>query len=135
MNGSSKWIVISDEFEVRLRDFARTIVRTPFTRRTWQELSFFLAGAALAVAGFAFVVLTMAAGVVLAVTFLGLAVIGLSLRGARGIGDPRAVARPGACSTRRSRTRPLRRPGRGSSAGSSRRCATAPVGERSPTWS
>ncbi len=86
MKGSSKWIEISDEFEVRLRDFARTVVRTPFTRRTWQELSFFLAGSALAVVGFEFVVLTMAAGAILAVTILGLAVIGLSLRGARGIG-------------------------------------------------
>ena len=86
MTGLSKWIVVTDELEVRLRDITRTVVRTPFTRRTWQELLFLVAGSALAAVGLAFVVLTMAVGLVLVVTFLGLAVIGLSLRGARGIG-------------------------------------------------
>jgi signal transduction histidine kinase len=86
VTGSSKWIVVSDELEGRLRTIAHTVMRTPFTRRTWQELLFMVGGSALASAGFALVVLTMAVGVVLAVTFLGLAVIGVSLRGARGIG-------------------------------------------------
>ena len=86
MTGMSRWIVVSDELEVRLRETARTVVRTPFTRRTWQELSFLAVGSALAGAGLAFFVLAMAAGLALVVTFLGLAVIGLSLRGARGIG-------------------------------------------------
>jgi signal transduction histidine kinase len=86
VTGLSKWIVVTDELEVRLRDMARTVVRTPFTRRTWQELLFLVAGSALAGAGLDFVVLTMGVGLVLVVTFLGLAVIGLSLRGARGIG-------------------------------------------------
>ena len=61
----------------------RTILRAPFTKRTWSELLFLVIGRLLAALGFAFVVLTMAAGVVLAITFFGLAVIGLSLRGAR----------------------------------------------------
>ena len=87
MTGLSKWIVVNDELEGRLRDIARAVVRTPFTRRTWQELLYLLAGSALAAGGLAFVMLTMAVGVVLVVTFLGLAVIGLSLRGARGIGS------------------------------------------------
>ncbi len=86
MTGLSKWIVVTDELEVRLRDIARTVLRTPFTRRTWHELLFLVAGSALAGAGLAFVLLTMAVGIVLVVTFLGLAVIGLSLRSARGIG-------------------------------------------------
>jgi signal transduction histidine kinase len=50
------------------------------------ELWFLVTGSALAAVGLGFVVLTMAAGVVFAITFFGLAVIGLSLRGARGIG-------------------------------------------------
>jgi len=79
-------IVLLEEVETRIREIARTILHTPFTKRTWSELCFFSLGAVLAVVGFAFVVSTMATGVVLAITFLGLAVIGLSLRGARGIG-------------------------------------------------
>ena len=79
-------IVVSEELETRVREIARTILRTPFTRRTWSELCFLVVGAVLAFFGFAFVVLTMAAGVFFAITFFGLVVIGLSLRGARGIG-------------------------------------------------
>ena len=84
---SAKWIVVSDELEVRLRHIARTVARTPFTRRTGEEFSFLVVGSALAAAGLAFVVFTMAAGVVLIVTFLGLAIIGLSLQGAKKIGN------------------------------------------------
>jgi len=79
-------IVVSEELETRVREIARTILRTPFTKRTWSELCFLSVGAVLAFFGFAFVVLTMAVGVVFAITFFGLAVIGLSLRGARAIG-------------------------------------------------
>ncbi len=79
-------IVVSEELELRVREIARMILRTPFTRRTWSELCYFAVGAVIAAFAFAFVALTMAAGVVFAVTFFGLAVIGLSLRGARGIG-------------------------------------------------
>jgi len=79
-------IVVSEELEARAREVARLILRTPFTRRTWSELLYLVVAAILAALGFAFVVLTMAAGVFLAITFIGLAVIGLSLRGARGIG-------------------------------------------------
>ena len=79
-------IVVSEELEARVREVARLILRTPFTRRTWSELWYFVVSATVAALAFAFVVLTMAAGVVLAITFVGLAVIALSLRGARGIG-------------------------------------------------
>jgi len=87
-------IVVSEELETRVREIARTILRTPFTKRTWSELFFLVIGAALAFFSFAFVGVTMAAGVILAVTFIGFAIVGLSVRGARGIGGiHRGVAR------------------------------------------
>jgi signal transduction histidine kinase len=79
-------IVVSDELEVRAREFARTVLITPFTKRTWSELLFLVSGMAVAFIGVAFIALTMAAGAVFAITFFGLAIIGLSVRGARGIG-------------------------------------------------
>jgi signal transduction histidine kinase len=79
-------IVVSDELEMRARQIARTILTTPFTKRTWSELLFLSTGFAIAFVGLAFVLLTMAAGAVFAVTFFGLAIVGLSVRGARGIG-------------------------------------------------
>ncbi len=79
-------IVLSEELETRARAIARTIVREPFTKRTWSELWYFVVGSALAFAGLILLGLTMVAGVVLAITFFGLALIGLSLRSARGIG-------------------------------------------------
>jgi len=79
-------IVISEDLETRLRGTVGTILREPFTKRTWSEFWFLVLGAALAFFGIAFVGLTMVVGVVFAITFFGLAVIGLSLRGARGIG-------------------------------------------------
>jgi len=79
-------IVVSEELETRVRAVAHEVLRAPFTRRTWSELWFLVTVSALAGVGLAFVALTMAAGVVFAITFFGLAVIGLSLRGARGIG-------------------------------------------------
>jgi signal transduction histidine kinase len=79
-------IVVSDELEAKVREMARTVWSTPFTKQTRSELLYFVAGTAIAGAGLAFVAITMAAGVVLAITFIGLAVVGLSIRGARGIG-------------------------------------------------
>ena len=79
-------IVISEDLENRAKEALRTFVRTPFTKRTWSELAFLLVGSALAAFGLAFVLLTMAAGMVFVVTFLGLVIIALGVRGARGIG-------------------------------------------------
>ncbi len=79
-------IVVSEELEAQARRTARIALRTPFTKRTWSELWFLLVGVVLAFIGIAFVLLTMAAGVVFAITFFGIALIGLSLRGARGLG-------------------------------------------------
>ncbi len=70
----------------RLEEIARTVVETPFTRRTWSELFFMMAGMPIAFIGIVFVGLTMAAGVVLAITFIGIALIGVAVRGARGFG-------------------------------------------------
>jgi signal transduction histidine kinase len=85
-SGSKMLIVVPEDLEVRVRAIARTILRAPFTKRTWSELLFIVVGVALAGFGIAFVGVTMAAGLGLAITFVGLAVIGLSLRGSRGIG-------------------------------------------------
>ena len=78
--------MVSEELQTRLRELSRTVLRTPFTKRTWSELSFLILGALLAAFGFAFVVITMAVGVIFAITFFGLAALGLSLRGARALG-------------------------------------------------
>ena len=79
-------IVVSEELGARLRVIADEVLRAPLRRRTWTELWYMVIGAPLAVLGLAFVLLTMALGVGLAVTFFGLFVLGFSLRGARGIG-------------------------------------------------
>lgn len=68
------------------RRLAHVIVTEPFQRRTWSEIGFFLCSGALTAAGMAFVAVTMATGVFLAVTFVGLVIIAGSVRGARGIG-------------------------------------------------
>ena len=70
----------------RWEEVARTIIETPFTRRTWSELLFLMMGIPIAFLGLAFVGVTLGIGVVLAITFIGLVIIGLSVRGARGIG-------------------------------------------------
>ena len=60
----------------RFEEMARTVIETPFTRRTWSELLFMMAGMPIAFIGIAFVGVTMAAGAVLAITFIGFAIIG-----------------------------------------------------------
>jgi signal transduction histidine kinase len=70
----------------RLEQFARTIVETPLARRTWSELLFLVVGFPIAFVGVAFVGVTMVTGVALVITFVGFAIIGVAVRGARGIG-------------------------------------------------
>ncbi len=72
--------------EDQIRATARTIAREPFTRRAWSELAFLSISALLGALGFTFVVVTMSAGLVLAITFFGLGILALSVRGARGFG-------------------------------------------------
>jgi signal transduction histidine kinase len=70
----------------KLKELARRIIREPFTKRPWMELAFFVVSGGLAFVGLGFVGVTMLTGVVLAITFFGLAVLALSLRSARGLG-------------------------------------------------
>lgn len=70
----------------RFEEIARTIIETPFTRRTWSELVFLVVGFPIAFIGIAYVGVTLAAGVLLAITFIGLVIIGVAARGARGFG-------------------------------------------------
>jgi signal transduction histidine kinase len=70
----------------RTKEIVRLITREPFTRRTWSEFAYLTIAAPLAGIGFVCVVSTLTAGVILAVTFFGLAVMALSVRLARGFG-------------------------------------------------
>src|SRR6202034_3345168 len=78
--------VVSENHTDRVKEIARTIGREPFARQTWSEFFFLTIGAPLALVAVAFVLLTMGAGAILAITFFGLAILALSIRGARGIG-------------------------------------------------
>ena len=125
IRGRELSFALTEQQADRARELARTALHEPFTKRVWSELAFFLLSAALAGAGLAFVSFTMVAGLFLAITFFGLAVLALSLRSARGIGG--FAAWPGAQHARRGRWRtPNPSPGGTASwAGSSHACATA----------
>jgi len=69
-----------------VRNAVHMIWREPFNRRSWSELSFLVIGVPMAAVGIAFVAVTLWAGALLAITFFGLGIIALSVRGARGIG-------------------------------------------------
>jgi signal transduction histidine kinase len=79
-------LVLTHEDLDRVRRAARIALREPFTRRAWSELAFFVLTAALCAVGLAVVAVTLALGIVFAITFVGLAVMVLSLRTARGVG-------------------------------------------------
>jgi signal transduction histidine kinase len=70
----------------RVKDVVRLIGREPFARRTWSEFSFLTISAPLAGFGLACVAGSLFGGLVLAITFFGLAVLALSVRMARGFG-------------------------------------------------
>lgn len=92
--GREMSLAISEEHATRAKAVARHIWREPFTRRTWSDLAFYLVSGGLAIVSLVLVASTMAAGLVLAVTFFGLAILALSLRSARGIGTlQRGLAR------------------------------------------
>jgi putative sensor protein/histidine kinase len=77
---------VAGEHEEQVRATIRMILHEPFSRRSWSELFFIVIGTPMAAFGVAFVLLTLFAGTLLAITFFGLAIIGLSVRGSRGIG-------------------------------------------------
>ena len=94
VGGRERVITVSEARVEQLRRFSGALKRGPFVRRTWQELLFFLVDGALSVLGLLFVVVTLAAGAILAVTFVGLFVLASCVRGARGIGGfHRALAK------------------------------------------
>jgi signal transduction histidine kinase len=94
LGGSDRVIAISEARLAEVRALVRTVAYEPFTRRTWNELFYFSVSVLLTALGLVFISYTMATGVVLAVTFIGLVIIAGSLRGARGIGTwHRALAR------------------------------------------
>ncbi|MGO8824279.1 MAG: sensor histidine kinase [Acidimicrobiales bacterium] len=94
IGGKELSLAISEEHALRLKALAQQILREPFTKRPWAELAFFLVSGGLAGLGLAFVGVTMVAGVVLAITFFGLALLALSIRSARGMGGwQRGLAR------------------------------------------
>ena len=86
LRGKEMSLAITEDQADRMRVTARRILREPFTKRPWSELAFFLISGGLAGVGLAFVGATMVLGVVLAITFFGLAILAFSIRGARGIG-------------------------------------------------
>ncbi len=94
IRGRELSLAMTEEQATRVKALARTVFHEPFTMRVWSELAFFLLSSALAGVGLFFVASTMAAGLILAITFFGLAVLALSLRSARGIGGfARGLAR------------------------------------------
>jgi signal transduction histidine kinase len=70
------------------------VVRAPFARRTWAETLYALVGLPLGVAGFGFIVVVSALGLVLAVTFVGVPLLAFSgLAARRIVGVHRRLAR------------------------------------------
>jgi signal transduction histidine kinase len=84
--GREMSLAITHEQAAAAKALARRIAREPFTRRAWHELAFSLVSGGLAAVALGVVGVTMATGVLLAVTFFGVAILALSLRSARGFG-------------------------------------------------
>jgi signal transduction histidine kinase len=87
-------LAVTEEQLAAARSMGQRILREPFTRRAWSELAYYLLSGGVAFLGLAFVGFTMVAGVILAITFFGLAILALSIRSARGFGGwTRGLAR------------------------------------------
>ena len=86
VGGQDRSIVVPQARIDQLRRLGERVLKAPFEARTWRELAFYLLGGALGFVGLAFIVLTMAAGTFLLVTFLGVVIIAASARGAHGLG-------------------------------------------------
>ncbi len=92
--GREMSLAVSEAQAAHIKAVAQRIWHEPFSRRTWSDLAFYLVSGALACVGLAFVGFTLVAGLVLAITFFGLAILALSLRSARGVGGlQRGLAR------------------------------------------
>jgi signal transduction histidine kinase len=84
--GKTVTLAVSEEQAEAAKDLVLRVLREPFTRRPWIELGYFLLCTPITFLGAAFVAITMVLGIVFAITFVGLAVLALSLRSARGLG-------------------------------------------------
>jgi len=87
LGNMERTIVIPEARLEQARQFTQIVLNEPFQRRTWSELSFFVISALLAGLGMAFIALTMASGIVLAITFVGVIILACSVRGSRGLGN------------------------------------------------
>ena len=86
LRGREVSFAFNEEQAAQARTVFHTVLREPFTKRVWAELAYFVLASALAAIGFVVVGFTMGAGLILAITFFGLAILALSLRLARGFG-------------------------------------------------
>ena len=133
VRGREMSVAITEEQVEAAKRVAERILREPFTARPWNELAFYLVSGGLAAGGLAFVGATMATGIVLAITFVGLAVLALSVRSARGIGGwTRALART--CSASGSSIPSHSSAAPGFWGGCSPPCATGWAGAPSAIW-
>jgi signal transduction histidine kinase len=69
-----------------IEDWLKVVLRTPITRRAWAEAGYAIVALPLAIAGFFFLVVSSAFGIVLLVTLLGLPVLALSGLASRRLG-------------------------------------------------
>ncbi len=86
LRGRELSLGFNEEQADQARTVARIVLHEPFTKKVWAELAYFVLASGLAGIGFAVVAWTLGAGIVLAITFFGLAILVLSLRLARGFG-------------------------------------------------
>jgi signal transduction histidine kinase len=92
--GEKLVVVVPQDRWDKLTALARKVLHEPFASRTWYEFFFLVVGTPLAFGALGFILLTMVGGFVLSITFFGLGVMALSLRGARGFGGfQRGLAR------------------------------------------
>ena len=77
---------LTPERTAQSRRIVNTILREPFQAQTRRELMFFLISSGIAGLGMVFALVTWAAGLFLAIVFVGLLILAASLRGLRGIG-------------------------------------------------
>jgi signal transduction histidine kinase len=86
LRGREMSFAVNEQRAAQAKALARTIFREPFTKRVWAELAYFLLASALAAVGFVLVGYLTVVGIILAITFFGLAILVFSLRLARGFG-------------------------------------------------
>ena len=79
-------IRIPDQRVEQARRLSRTILREPFQKRSWAELGYFLASSALAFVSVFLIGALGFVGLLLTVLFVGILIVGCSLRAARGLG-------------------------------------------------